>query len=145
MIPGFVGYEMNNSQDDLFPKPHILAPDYALDGTEIVEGIRFKKPDQEAENPPNNPTGKDLRVETAKWIKANPVTSNLFFEEAKKCAKKGRKFGINALAERVRWEVTIEWGLPFKVNNNHNPYIARWIIARDPSIEPFIRFRHTKY
>ena len=133
--------------DDLFPPPPVLADDYTPEGTERVEGILFAKPSTEEENPENNPEGKNLRLEAARWIKSNRRVALLFYDYAKKAAKQKTPFGIKLIAERVRWEVEMEWGAKdkFKVNNNHCPYIARWIIAQEPEIQKYIRFRKVKY
>ena len=55
-------------------------------------------------------------------------------------------FGINALVERVRWEISMAWERDergFKINNNHAPYIARKLIEEFPRLEPLIRCRRT--
>ncbi len=135
--------------DDLFPAPEILADDYVLPGTEIVEGVRFKKPEREEAE--INGTGekqkeiKNWKLGAALWIKKNPKIAQLYFDYAKEMANAKRRFGIKLVAERVRWDMYFKIGESYKVNNNHTPYIARWIIAKDSSIEKYMRFRKTAY
>ncbi len=115
------------------------------DDVEYVDGIPFKNPDSEEEARINNPDRKNLRYETAKWIKANPNTANLFLRFARQMAERRRLFGVKQLAERIRWECIFERGEDYKINNNYPAYIARWIIAKEPWIEEFIRFRKVRY
>lgn len=118
----------------------------ADDDIEWVEGIPFKKPDEEGQARPNNPDGKDLRLETARWIKANPELADLFLHFAKEMSSRTPSFGIGLIAERVRWQVVYDKGKDeYKVNNNYRAYIARWIIAREPSLEKCMTFRTVRY
>jgi len=132
-------FDWQNSSD--------IDPEYIRkqDEIEMVEGVPFKSPKFEDRNGPNNPGGKDLRVETARWIKKHPDVARLFLRYANALAQKERPFGMKLIAERVRWETYFNHGESYKISNNHTAYIARWIIAKDPSIENFIRFRNVKY
>jgi len=132
---------------DLFQQPPKVDPAYTQKQSEIemIEGVPFKSPRHEEENDHNNPDGKDLRIETARWIKKNPEIARLFLRYANALARKGRPFGMKLIAERVRWETYFEKGESYKISNNHTAYIARWIIAEDPTIEEFLRFRNVKY
>lgn len=111
-----------------------------------VMGIPFREPRAIEPNFGNNREGKNLRMETAKWIKAHPTTAELFFLFSKQLAGRGKRFGMKAIAERVRWEVTLEGNHEdYKISNDLVAYIARWIIARDKTIEPFLRFKRVRY
>jgi len=116
------------------------------DNIEWVDGVPFKKPEEEEGARQNNPEGKDLRLETARWIKENPQLADLFLHFAREMAARSQSFGIGLVAERVRWQVVYDKGKDeYKVNNNYRAYIARWIIAKEPSLEKCIRFRTVRY
>lgn len=111
-----------------------------------VEGIPFKNPSHEEDDVPNNPDGKDLRLEAARWIRNHPEIANMFFDFAKQMAARAKKFGIGLIAERVRWQVMYEKGEEtYKINNNFRAYIARWIIAKEPALEAHFEFRKVRY
>ena len=106
----------------------------------------FAQPKHEGQNIPNNPKSENIREKTAEWIKKNPKIAALFLELARTEAKAGRKFGINALAEQIRWKYKFEYKVgDFKICNDFRPYIARWLIAQDPTLEPFMKFKKVKY
>ncbi len=125
--------------------------DLPADDDEIMEvfGVPFREPRSIVPNFGNNPQGKNLRMETAKWIKDHPKTAELFFRFARQSAVRGKRFGMKAIAERVRWEINIEGeernGEAYKISNDLIAYLGRWIIARDKSIEPFLRFKKVRY
>lgn len=77
------------------------------------------------------------------WMAEHPEAMSLFEELALRASRFGqRKFGVKALAERVRWEFSIERGQDeFKVNNNHVAHIARELIRRRPELAPCIELR----
>lgn len=126
---------MPEPEQDLFTPP----------GVSYVEGVPFKNPYHEERSQDNNPEGKDLRVATAQWIKRYPLVSELFLRYCRQMAEKRRRFGISLITERVRWEIHLTTGEEYKLNNNHRAYIARWVIAKDPSIEPWLVFRKVRY
>lgn len=58
-----------------------------------------------------------------------------------------RRFGVKALAERVRWELdTLHERAPheLKINNSHVAYIARELIRDVPALKELIEFRRVK-
>lgn len=110
-------------------------------GIEYVDGVPFKKPEVEEGSLPERT---DLRRETAKWIRENPQVANLFLKFALEMASRKQAFGISLITERVRWETYFEWGDKYKINNNYRAYIARWIIAKELSVEAFLRFRKVR-
>lgn len=88
-------------------------------------------------------TRRTNREKAHDWIAAHPEAMGLFKHFAELMLMRRRSFGINALLERVRWEVKLngrdEDGL--KINNNHAPHIARWLIDELPALEGLISFR----
>lgn len=85
-----------------------------------------------------------LRAQAAAWIAANPQAFALFECFAKEMAGSGRRFGMKALAERVRWQVMATWDKDaegFKLNNNLPAYLGRELVARHPELAAFIEFR----
>lgn len=85
-----------------------------------------------------------LRAKTAAWIAANPQAFKLFETFALQMAARQRRFGMKALAERVRWQVMATWDKDaegFKLNNNLPAYLGRELVARHPELAAFIEFR----
>lgn len=117
----------------------------------VEKEYRPKQPPFFAEPESKEPTPKDvergnLRDLTEEWIKENPEIANLFLKFAQEMARRGEKFGVNFLRERIRWECpSVANGDRFKFRNDFAPYVARWLIKQDPSLEPFMTFRETKW
>jgi hypothetical protein len=105
------------------------------------------QPKREAPTIENNPhPKKDLRKATELWILQNPDVAKLFLRFARELAAKGRPFGIGLITERVRYECAMSTTPgKFKINNNWRSYLARWLIAQDPSLEQWISFREVQY
>lgn len=115
-------------------------------GAGTNEADLFAKPKIEESPFPNNPKGENLRRAAAAWIERHPDTARLFLRFARELASKGRRFGVGLIAERVRYERLVDGGQEkFKVNNNHRAYIARWMIAQDQGLAPFLKFRKVRY
>ena len=80
-----------------------------------------------------------------RWMNENPQVMAIFERLAFAAADKGRKFGIKLLAERVRWEYTVEMTQDpedtYKINNNYTAYIGRELIHRHPRLADFIELR----
>lgn len=96
---------------------------------------------------PGGPLGPEsaqatLAAKAAKWMDANPSAMALFRRFATEALLAGRRIGIGAIAERVRWECAVQTsGDTFKVNNNHSAYIARRLIAEMPALASIIETR----
>lgn len=107
----------------------------------------FGKPKTVNPAVPNNPRRIDLRRAARRWIKSHPKAMKLFLKFARDMVFQRRMFGIGLLTERVRWQYKIEGkrANAYKINNNHRAYIARWLIEKDSSIEPYIEFREVRY
>lgn len=107
----------------------------------------FGKPKEVNPAVKNNPNRIDLRRAARRFINGHPKTMKLFLKFARDMVFQRRMFGIGLLTERVRWQYKIEGkrASDYKINNNHRAYIARWLIQKDPKIEPFIEFREVRY
>lgn len=85
-----------------------------------------------------------IDVKWQQWRDENPRVYPLFQHFAAQAVRKGRRFGIGALTERVRWEVRMRWGKDeqgFKINNNYRAYIARDLAKDMPGVAPLIETR----
>lgn len=88
-----------------------------------------------------------LRAQAAGWIKANPQAFALFERFALEMADRQRKFGMKALAERVRWQVMATWEKDaegFKLNNNLVSFLSRELINRHPKLAAFVELRRCR-
>jgi hypothetical protein len=84
------------------------------------------------------------RKAAEEWMREHPEAMGLFHNLARQAASRGRKFGVKLLAERVRWEFSIARNdEEFKINNNHTAYIARALVASNPSLRGLLEFRRT--
>jgi len=81
------------------------------------------------------------------WRAQNPHVVALMERFAADAAESGRRIGVKALAERVRWELNVtinRAGDPFRFNNNFTSRIARELIARHPDLERTIEVRRLR-
>lgn len=88
-----------------------------------------------------------LRQAAADWIAANPQAFTLFERFALQMAERQQKFGMKALAERVRWQVLATWDKDadgYRLNNNLTAYIGRELVARHPELAGYIEFRRCR-
>lgn len=92
-------------------------------------------------------SGRNWEMEATAWIDKNPAIIEVYLRMARSKAARGRKFGIGALTEVVRWECDdpAVYGSDFKINNNFRAYIARHLVAVDPGLERYIEFRETRF
>lgn len=82
------------------------------------------------------------RQAAMRWMEEHPDGIALFETLALQAAEHRKKFGVKALAERVRWEYMItksddDW----RINNSYVSYIARELVRRHPSLAEHIEFR----
>lgn len=88
----------------------------------------------------------DIRENAQRWMTEHPDAMTLLEHWAISALTKGRRVGMKALAERLRWEYAIERGdNAFAVNNSHVSYIARELVGRRPILTAVLSFRRTKY
>ncbi|HYG67725.1 MAG TPA: hypothetical protein VD838_08705, partial [Anaeromyxobacteraceae bacterium] len=87
-----------------------------------------RKASMDYENDPA-PVPGDVRDNAEAWMAAHPDVVAMFERFALDLATRGRRFGINLLRERVRWECAYEYGRePFKFCNSFSPYVARRLV-----------------
>ena len=56
-----------------------------------------------------------------------------------------KKWGMKSLIEVVRWQIAMNTTDPvFKINNNHAPYYARYLMDMEPRLEGFFNIRKVK-
>ena len=56
-----------------------------------------------------------------------------------------KTWGIKSLIEAVRWQVATTTTDPvFKINNNHAPYYARYLMDMEPRLRGFFKTREVK-
>ncbi len=78
------------------------------------------------------------------WIEAHPDAFVLFCSLACSMANKCGRVGFKAVAERLRWEYTVERSDgDFKINNNHVTYLGRRCIERFPHLSALVETRTT--
>lgn len=86
----------------------------------------------------------DWREEAEKWMDENPAIYDLFRKFAQQAMQRGCRFGIALLTERIRWEVAVEWGGAYKINNNYRAYIARRLVRDLVGLGRYMSFRNTE-
>jgi hypothetical protein len=81
-----------------------------------------------------------------KWAKENPAVIDCFLRFAREARDAGRRrFGIQMIAERVRWYTAVESKKDdFKVNNSFLSRLARLLVDRDLSLCGLFEFRELK-
>lgn len=74
---------------------------------------------------------------------ANPHVGAFLEDAAWEAYQAGvRHFGIAAIFERARWRQEVETkGEPYKLNNNHRAFYARWLMERNPCLVGFFETR----
>ena len=86
--------------------------------------------------------GDRYREEADAWIADNPEAWDYMTDQALVSARNGRRFGIGALCEVVRWKMrNVEGRTGFKLNNSHRAAFARRLVKEHPEIAPYISMR----
>lgn len=80
------------------------------------------------------------------WAISNPDVIVLFLQFARERLRSGRRFGMKALVERVRWDeaVPIEKWQGFRLNNSMVAYLARDLLKIEPELKWLMRTRRVK-
>ena len=88
--------------------------------------------------------GERFRREADEWIEKNPESLVYMTEQALLSASIGRRFGMKALVEHVRWHLsTTRTDKEYKLNSNWPAAFARRLIEEHPEIAPYISTRHS--
>jgi len=75
----------------------------------------------------------------------NPNIIEMFEKFGQQLVERQRRFGINLLRERIRWECIYEHGQDddYKFQNSFSPYAARYLLWKRPEWERFMRCKRT--
>ena len=88
--------------------------------------------------------GERFRREADEWIEKNPEAWEYMTEQALLSASIGRRFGMKALVEHVRWHLaTTRTDKDYKLNSNWPAAFARRLVKEHPEVEPFMAMRHS--
>jgi len=87
-----------------------------------------------------------LRIAFEKFHSENPEIYEELIKQARALKAMGReKYGVKSLFEVIRWHRAMNTrGDDFKLNNNHAPFYARRIMAREPDLDGFFEIRAQK-
>lgn len=79
------------------------------------------------------------------WLRANPFVCDLFVHYALEARNKGfEHYGIQSIAERVRWHLDFETEDSYggwKINNTYLSRLARYIEENEPLLKDFFSKR----
>lgn len=81
------------------------------------------------------------------WAMNHPEIVALFLSFAKERIAIGRRFGIKAIVERVRWELPIRFPErqdEFRLNNSWVAYLSRDLLMLEPRLKQYIETRRVK-
>jgi hypothetical protein len=102
--------------------------------------------DPEVVEPTNAYKSSNWRLEAELWRDRRPDGYAQFKKFAVELKNVKRRFGINLLRERVRWQTFFDYGDDrYKFCNTLSPYIARMLIEEDPELKALIRCKKTKW
>lgn len=134
----------------------VRGADPSEDGPGIeAEGTQDRRkgvgcPDGSGEGGSNEPGASfggevSLAEKAAEWMTSHPEAMALFEVLALQASRGGKRFGMKALAERVRWEYHVERNDDsYKINNNYVAYIGRELIRRHPELGECIEMRQVR-
>ena len=86
------------------------------------------------------------RERAIEWMRDHHNFLKWFLEAAIDLASREHKFGINLLREHTRWFVKLRYRPeePFKFCNTYSPYVARWILWKEPWIGDYMECKPAK-
>ena len=86
----------------------------------------------------------EMREQCVKFHRANPIVWQYFVRFTKMMIAKGFKnYSVNAVFERIRWEIDAggDGVSAFKLNNNYRAFYARAFMKQYPEHDGFFRTR----
>jgi hypothetical protein len=85
----------------------------------------------------------DIQQRFEDFDRANPKVYRLLVYYARAAKHAGKRVGIRAIWERMRWEITIEkrWSGEFKLNDHLTSRYARKIMEQEPDLADFFETR----
>jgi hypothetical protein len=89
-------------------------------------------------SPPSTVTHGRLRRAAIKWMVENPKALSFFEKFALELLQQKKRFGIDLIRERVRWETYFTYNGEYKFANAHAPYIARYLIHKHPELADYM-------
>lgn len=90
------------------------------------------------------PPEASVRERAIVWIRENLNVVAMFEKFGQQLVERERRFGINLLRERVRWECVYEHGEDaYKFQNSFSPYVARYLLWKHPEWSKLMRCKRT--
>lgn len=118
-----------------------------LDGEDIEDVFDNGKPAPDHATSRRVSGGTQLTIQERfdVWLRANPFVYDLFVQYALEAQNKGfEHYGIQSIAERVRWHLDFEtednYG-GWKINNTYLSRLARYIEENEPLLKDFFSKR----
>ena len=89
---------------------------------------------------------RDYPGEWLRFHAENPQVYTWLKQSAMQLKANGhKKWGMKSLIEVLRWQQAMQTTDPsFKINNNHAPYYARYLMDMNPSLRGFFNIRQVK-
>jgi len=86
-----------------------------------------------------------MRLQAIVWMRKNLNVVAMFEKFGQQLVDRERRFGINLLRERVRWECIYEHGDEevYKFQNSFSPYVARYLLWKHPGWGALMRCKKT--
>ena len=81
----------------------------------------------------------------ARFHEANPHVYEALKYVALWAVRNGRKLGMKAIYERVRWEYNLQTAdEPYRLNNNYTAHYARLLMEQEPELAGYFEIRKSK-
>ena len=109
-----------------------------------AEGIQDALPLVLPRPEPITPTDRRGSIDESfmRFHAANPHVYRALRQVALHAAARGKRVGMKAVYERVRWEYSVETaGDPYQLNNNYTSRYARLLMENEPQLAGFFETR----
>jgi hypothetical protein len=89
--------------------------------------------------------GDSLQDRFEAFHEANPHVYQALRDIALACYHRGKKIGMKAIYERLRWEYILQTDdQPYRLNNIYTPYYARLLMVQEPELGGYFEIRKVK-